>query len=107
MTDRWGRRALAMLSLAASSLVLLLAAGAATAADPVLSTERDRVSYLVASDIARDISQVGPDLDFAAFEKDVRPGEYRHHFGNSHESPPSAARPDRFQYSVTTQNGKK
>lgn len=72
MTDRWGRRALAMLSLAASSLVLLLAAGAATAADPVLSTERDRVSYLVASDIARDISQVGPDLDFAAFERALR-----------------------------------
>ena len=72
MTDRWGRRALAMLSLAASSLVVLLAVGAATAADPVLSTERDRVSYLVASDIARDISQVGPDLDFSAFERALR-----------------------------------
>lgn len=72
MTDRWGRRALAMLSLAASSLVLLLAAGVATAADPVLSTERDRISYLVASDIARDISQVGPDLDYAAFERALR-----------------------------------
>lgn len=72
MTDRWGRRALAMLSLAASSLVLLLATGVATAADPALATERDRVSYLVASDIARDISQVGPDLDYAAFERALR-----------------------------------
>ena len=72
MTDRWARRALAMFSLAASSLVLLLSIGVATAADPALSSERDRVSYLVASDVARDISQVGPDLDYAAFERALR-----------------------------------
>ena len=72
MTDRWGRRVLATLSLAASSLVLLLAAGVASAADPALATERDRVNYMIAADIARDISNVGPDLDYAAFERAIR-----------------------------------
>jgi FKBP-type peptidyl-prolyl cis-trans isomerase FkpA len=72
MIDRWGRRVMATLSLAASSLVLLLAAGVAAAADPALATERDRVSYLVAADIARDISNVAPDLDYTAFERAMR-----------------------------------
>ena len=72
MIDRWGRRALATLSMAATSLVLVLAMGVASAADPALATERDRINYLVAADIVRDISNVGPDIDYAAFERAMR-----------------------------------
>ena len=38
----------------------------------VLSTERDKVSYMVGSDIGRSIAPVGPDLDLAAFERAIR-----------------------------------
>lgn len=38
----------------------------------VLTTERDKASYMVGSDIGRSIAPVGPDLDMAAFEKAIR-----------------------------------
>lgn len=46
---------------------------AASAQDKtVLTTERDKASYMVGSDIGRSIAPVGPDLDMAAFEKAIR-----------------------------------
>lgn len=46
---------------------------AASAQDKtVLTTERDKASYMVGTDIGRSIAPVGPDLDMAAFEKSVR-----------------------------------
>ena len=46
---------------------------AASAQDKtVLTTEREKASYMVGSDIGRSIAPVGPDLDMAAFEKAIR-----------------------------------
>jgi FKBP-type peptidyl-prolyl cis-trans isomerase FkpA len=54
-----------------TTAVLLMSA--ATAKDKtVLSTERDKVSYMVGADIGRSIAPVGPDLDLAAFERAIR-----------------------------------
>lgn len=51
----------------------LLFAGAALAQDKtVLTTDRDKASYMVGTDIGRSIAPVGPDLDMAAFEKAIR-----------------------------------
>ncbi|HEV8695923.1 MAG TPA: FKBP-type peptidyl-prolyl cis-trans isomerase [Lysobacter sp.] len=38
----------------------------------VLTTERDKASYMVGTDIGHSIAPVGPDLDLAAFEKAIR-----------------------------------
>ncbi|GAB3095187.1 FKBP-type peptidyl-prolyl cis-trans isomerase N-terminal domain-containing protein [Lysobacter terrae] len=38
----------------------------------VLTTDREKASYMVGSDVAHEIAPVGPDLDAAAFEKAVR-----------------------------------
>ncbi|GAB3351638.1 FKBP-type peptidyl-prolyl cis-trans isomerase N-terminal domain-containing protein [Lysobacter tyrosinilyticus] len=38
----------------------------------VLATDRDKVSYMVGSDIGHSIAPVGPDVDMAAFEKAIR-----------------------------------
>jgi FKBP-type peptidyl-prolyl cis-trans isomerase FkpA len=47
--------------------------GAASAQDQtVLTTERDKASYMVGTDIAQSIAPVAPDLDLAAFERAVR-----------------------------------
>lgn len=35
-------------------------------------TERQRSSYMIGADVGRSLSQVGPDLDYAAFERAVR-----------------------------------
>ena len=54
-----------------STAVLLMSA--AYAQDKtVLTTEKDKVSYMVGSDIGRSIAPVGPDLDLAAFERAIR-----------------------------------
>lgn len=46
---------------------------AASAQDKtVLTTERDKASYMVGTDIGHSIAPVGPDLDMAAFEKAIR-----------------------------------
>ena len=46
---------------------------AASAQDKtVLTTERDKASYMVGTDIGNSIAPVGPDLDMAAFEKAIR-----------------------------------
>jgi FKBP-type peptidyl-prolyl cis-trans isomerase FkpA len=37
-----------------------------------LTTERDRISYMVGMDVGRSIGTVGPDLDIKAFERAVR-----------------------------------
>ena len=37
-----------------------------------LTTEREKVSYMIGADVGRSISAVGPDLDFAAFERAIR-----------------------------------
>ena len=64
------RGATALLAVAAS-----LVAVAASAQDvATLATERDKVSYMIGLDIARSIGSVGPDLDFAAFERAIRNG---------------------------------
>ena len=37
-----------------------------------LTTDREKVSYMIGADVGRSISAVGPDLDFAAFERAIR-----------------------------------
>ncbi|GAB3384184.1 FKBP-type peptidyl-prolyl cis-trans isomerase N-terminal domain-containing protein [Lysobacter fragariae] len=44
----------------------------ATQEKTVLTTDRDKASYMVGTDIARSIAPVGPDLDMAAFERAIR-----------------------------------
>ena len=39
---------------------------------PVLSSERDKVSYMIGADVGRSIAAIGPDLDLAAFERAVK-----------------------------------
>jgi FKBP-type peptidyl-prolyl cis-trans isomerase FkpA len=62
------RGAAALLAVAAS--VVAVAAPAQDVA--TLATERDKVSYMIGLDVARSIEPVGPDLDFAAFERAIR-----------------------------------
>ncbi len=51
----------------------LLLAGWVQAEDKAaLTTDREKVSYMIGADVGRDISAVGPDLDFAAFERAIR-----------------------------------
>lgn len=54
------------------SAAALLFSTASAQDKTVLSTERDKVSYMVGSDIGRSIVAVGPDLDLAAFERAIR-----------------------------------
>lgn len=55
------------------TLAALLPGASAFAQDKtVLTTDREKASYMVGSDIGRSIEVVGPDLDLAAFEKAVR-----------------------------------
>ena len=50
--------------------VAMLFAGLAHAEDKtVLTTDRDKVSYMIGADVGGSISSVGPDLDVAAFER--------------------------------------
>lgn len=37
-----------------------------------LTTDREKVSYMIGADVGRSISAVGPDLDFVAFERAIR-----------------------------------
>ena len=47
--------------------------GAASAQDKtVLTTEREKASYMVGTDVGRSIAPVAPDLDLASFEKAIR-----------------------------------
>jgi FKBP-type peptidyl-prolyl cis-trans isomerase FkpA len=55
-----------------SAAALLLSTAALAQDKTVLSTERDKVSYMVGSDIGRSIVAVGPDLDLASFERAIR-----------------------------------
>ena len=51
----------------------LLLAGWVQAQDKAaLSTDREKVSYMIGADVGRSISAVGPDLDFAAFGRAVK-----------------------------------
>ncbi|MFC5569206.1 FKBP-type peptidyl-prolyl cis-trans isomerase N-terminal domain-containing protein [Lysobacter yangpyeongensis] len=53
--------------------VAAMSAVTASAQDKtVLTTDRDKASYMVGSDIGHSIAPVGPDLDMAAFEKAIR-----------------------------------
>jgi len=51
---------------------VLLISTASAQDKTVLTTERDKVSYMVGSDIGRSIAPVGPDLDLASFERAIR-----------------------------------
>ena len=63
-----GLAALALAALAASAPSLARQDAGAPAE---LTGERDRTSYLVGMDIGRSLASVGPDLDFAAFQRAV------------------------------------
>lgn len=64
-----GVRGLAAWMMAAA----LLLAGWVQAQDKAaLTTDREKVSYMIGADVGRSISAVGPDLDFAAFERAIR-----------------------------------
>lgn len=64
-----GVRGLAAWMMAAA----LLLTGWVQAQDkPTLTTDREKVSYMIGADVGRSISAVGPDLDFAAFERAIR-----------------------------------
>ena len=58
--------------LALFSTAVLLMSAASAQDKTVLTTEKDKVSYMVGSDIGRSIAPVGPDLDLAAFERAIR-----------------------------------
>jgi len=61
------RAVAALLAVAAMLPGVVLAQGTTT-----LDTEREKVSYMIGLDVGRSIAPVGPDLDFAAFEKAIR-----------------------------------
>lgn len=51
----------------------LLLAGWVQAEDKAaLTTDREKISYMIGADVGRSISAVGPDLDVAAFERAIR-----------------------------------
>jgi FKBP-type peptidyl-prolyl cis-trans isomerase FkpA len=60
------------LLISATAVVGLIAVPAAAQDKGALTTERDKVSYMVGHDVGRSIAPVGPDLDLAAFERAVR-----------------------------------
>ncbi|MDH5823194.1 FKBP-type peptidyl-prolyl cis-trans isomerase N-terminal domain-containing protein [Luteimonas sp. RD2P54] len=49
-----------------------LAAAPLAAQQPVPGSERDKVSYMIGMDVGQSIAPVGPDLDYAAFERALR-----------------------------------
>lgn len=55
-----------------TTAALLLGATAFAQDKTVLTTDRDKASYMVGTDIGRSIAPVGPDLDMVAFEKAIR-----------------------------------
>jgi len=55
-----------------TTAAVLFGAAASAQDKTVLTTERDKASYMVGTDIGRSIAPVGPDLDLAAFEKAIR-----------------------------------
>jgi FKBP-type peptidyl-prolyl cis-trans isomerase FkpA len=50
----------------------LIGAAASAQDKTVLTTERDKASYMVGSDIAQSIAPVAPDIDLAAFERAIK-----------------------------------
>ncbi|WP_332687255.1 FKBP-type peptidyl-prolyl cis-trans isomerase [Devosia sp.] len=65
---KFSLRGLAVLLTTAVALL-----GAASAQDKtVLTTERDKASYMVGTDIAQSIAPVAPDLDLVAFERAIK-----------------------------------
>ena len=44
----------------------------AAAGKAALTTDRDKVSYMIGADVGHSVSGVGPDLDLAAFERAIR-----------------------------------
>ncbi|HEY5851211.1 MAG TPA: FKBP-type peptidyl-prolyl cis-trans isomerase [Lysobacter sp.] len=50
----------------------LFGAAASAQDKTVLTTERDKASYMVGSDIAQSIAPVAPDIDLAAFERAIK-----------------------------------
>ena len=55
-----------------TTAAVLFGAAASAQDKTVLTTERDKASYMVGTDIGHSIAPVGPDLDMAAFEKAIR-----------------------------------
>jgi len=55
-----------------TSAAVLFGTAASAQDKTVLTTERDKASYMVGTDIGHSIAPVGPDLDMAAFEKAIR-----------------------------------
>lgn len=55
-----------------AAVTLLVASWAQAQDKPVLTTDREKVSYMIGADVGRSISAVGPDLDLAAFERAVK-----------------------------------
>ena len=55
-----------------TTAVVLFGTAASAQDKTVLTTERDKASYMVGTDIGHSIAPVGPDLDMAAFEKAIR-----------------------------------
>ncbi len=63
------KRGLAVMLLSATAFAAL---AQVKPAQPALSSERDRNSYMVGMDVGRSITPVGPDMDPATFERAVR-----------------------------------
>ncbi len=55
-----------------AAATLLVAAWAQAQDTAVLTTDREKVSYMIGADVGRSISAVGPDLDIPAFERAVK-----------------------------------
>lgn len=55
-----------------AAALLLIATWAQAQDKTALTTEREKVSYMVGADVGRSISAIGPDLDMAAFERAIR-----------------------------------
>ena len=66
-------RGTAALLLAATAVFAVGASAPATAQDKTaLTSDRDKVSYMVGMDVGKSIAPAGPDLDVAAFQRAVR-----------------------------------
>ncbi|QNP40837.1 FKBP-type peptidyl-prolyl cis-trans isomerase N-terminal domain-containing protein [Lysobacter solisilvae (ex Woo and Kim 2020)] len=65
-------RGVAALLTTAAVLFGSTASAAAAQDKTVLTTDRDKASYMIGTDIGHSIAPVGPDLDMTAFEKAIR-----------------------------------
>lgn len=63
---------IAWMAVAALSFAAWARAGDKPQDDRPLSSDRDKVSYMIGADVGRSIASAGPDLDIAAFERAVK-----------------------------------